>query len=214
MLSHSEIMTSRSTLGIHPLTASLVALQLALLALTLPLYPIFGFTLVWKSVIPLLLVIAASLLGWMYFVRTKTTAVERRIAEALLIFALLLALTVIAAPAQYVAAALNRPPIDSLLARADAWLGIHVPVLVTWTRHHPRMNRWFVWAYFTLLWQFALTVPGLTLLRDRRALWEYVFHFHVCTVLTLLAFAVFPAALRSASTVSTDDSQAGFHRAL
>lgn len=187
-------MTSRSTLGINSLTASLVALQFVLLAVTLPLYPIFGFTLVWKSVMPLLAVIAALLLGWIYFVRTKTTAVERQIAAALLIFALLLALTAIAAPAQYVAAALNRPPIDSLLARGDAWLGIHVPALVTWTRQHPRLNRWLIWSYFTLLWQFALTVPALTLLRDRRALWEYVFHFHVCTLVTLFAFAAFPAA--------------------
>ena len=187
-------MTSRSALGIHPLTTCLAAMQLALLALTLPLYPLFGFTLVWLSVTPLLMTIAILLVGWLYFVSTKTTVVERRIAEALLIFALLLALTTIAAPGQYVAAALNRPPIDPLLARGDAWIGVRVPALVTWTRQHPRVNHWLVWAYFTLVWQFAVTVPLLTLLRDRRALWEYVFHFHVCAVVTLVAFAAFPAA--------------------
>ena len=64
MLSHTEIMTSRSTLGIHSLTASLSPCSSRCWR-SPPLYPIFGFTLVWKSVIPLLLVIAASLLGWM-----------------------------------------------------------------------------------------------------------------------------------------------------
>jgi PAP2 superfamily len=185
---------SRDALGIHSVSGFLLAVQLALLALTLPLYPALGFTLLWPSVMPLLIVVAGLLLGWMYFVSTKTTAFERRLAETLLVFALLLGLTIIAAPAQYVGAALNRPTIDPLLARADGWLGVHVPSLVAWTRLHPRLNRWLVWAYFTLLWQFALTVPLLTALRDRKALWEYVFHFHVCAVVTLLAFAAFPAA--------------------
>jgi len=31
-------------------------------------------------------------------------------------------------------------------------------------------------------------------MRDRRALWEFVFHFHVCATITLVAFALFPAA--------------------
>jgi hypothetical protein len=187
-------MTSRSALGIHPLTACLAAMQLVLLASTLPLYPMLGLTVVWRPILPVLMLIGCLLIGWTYFVRTKTTSVERRIAEVFLIFALLLALAVIVTPAQYAAAALTRPPIDPLLARADAFLGVHVPTLVAWTRQHPRLNRVFIWAYFTLLWQFALTVPALALVRDRRALWEYIFHFHVCSVVTLLAFAMFPAA--------------------
>jgi hypothetical protein len=187
-------MPSRFELGIHPLTARLVAMQLVLLAATLPLYPIFGLTVVWRSALPVLAAIPCLLLAWTYYVRTKTTALEGRIAETLLIFALLLALAVIAGPGQYAAAALNRPPIDPWLARADALLGVHVPTLTAWTRRHPRLNGWLIWAYFTLVWQFALAVPGLALLRDRRALWEYVFHFHVCSVVTLFAFAIFPAA--------------------
>jgi hypothetical protein len=154
----------------------------------------FGFTVVWQPVSPLLALIAFLLLGWTYYVNTKTTFFERRIAEIMLIFALLLALGAILTPAQYVAAALNRPTIDPVLARADALLGVHVPTLTAWTREHPRFNRWLIWAYFTLLWQFALVVPGLALVRDRRALWEFVFHFHVCAAVTIVAFAVFPAA--------------------
>lgn len=187
-------MTSRSALGIHPLTACLAVMQLVLLASTLLLYPQFGLTVVWTPVLPLLAAIGGLLLLWAYFVSTKTTPTERRIAEALLVFALILALAVILAPAQYLAAAWNRPPIDPLLARADALLGAHVPTLAAWTRQHARLNRWLIWAYFTLLWQFAVIVPALALVRDRLALWEYVFHFHVCAVVTLLAFALFPAA--------------------
>jgi hypothetical protein len=187
-------MTSRPALGVHRLTAFLVATQLVVLISTLPLYRIFGFTVMWRSVAPVLAAIAGLLLGWIYYLRTKTTSVERRVAEVLLIFALLLALAVIAGPGQYAAAALNRSPIDPMLARADALLGVHVPTLTVWTRRHPRLNGWFIWAYFTLLWQFAVTVPALALLRDRQALWEYLFHFHVCSAVTLFAFALFPAA--------------------
>jgi hypothetical protein len=187
-------MTLRSDLGIHRLTAFLVALQLALLAVTVPLYPILGLTVVWRPVLPGLFVIACLLVAWAYFVKTKTTPVERWIAATMLILALLLALGAILTPAQYVAAALNRPTIDPLLARADALLGVHVPALTAWTRQHSQLNRLFIWAYFTLLWQFVLIVPGLALVRDRRALWEFVFHFHVCATVTLFAFAVFPAA--------------------
>ena len=186
-------MTLRSAINIHPLAASLMAIQLALMAATIPLYPMFGFTVEWQPVSPLLALIAFLLLGWTYYVNTKTTFFERRIAEIMLIFALLLALGAILTPAQYVAAALNRPTIDPVLARADALLGVHVPTLTAWTREHPRFNRWLIWAYFTLLWQFALVVPGLALVRDRRALWEFVFHFHVCSIVTVITFAVFPA---------------------
>jgi PAP2 superfamily len=186
-------MTSRSALGLHPLTACLAAMQVLLLASTLLLYPRFGLTVVWTPVLPLLAAIGGLLLLWAYFVSTKTTPTERRIAEALLVLALILALAVILAPAQYLAAAWNRPPIDPLLARADALLGVHVPTLAAWTRQHPRVNRWLTWTYFTLLWQFAVIVPALAVVRDRRALWEFVFHFHVCSIVTVITFAVFPA---------------------
>ena len=105
-------MPSRFELGIHPLTPRLVAMQLVLLAATLPLYPILGLTVVWRSALPVLAAVPCLLLGWTYYVRTKTTAFERRIAETLLIFALLLALAAMAGPGQYAAAALNRPTID------------------------------------------------------------------------------------------------------
>ena len=187
-------MRARSDVGIHPLTACFVAIQTVLLAGTLPIYPLFGLTLVWSSVLPLLVTIAALLTAWGYFVLTKTTDFERRLAEVLLIVALLLSFTTVAIPGQYAAAALARPTIDPLLARADQMLGVHVPLLAGWTREHARLNGVLIWAYFTLLRQLALAAPVLAVMRDRRALWEFVFHFHVCATLTLVAFALFPAA--------------------
>ena len=92
-------MPSRFELGIHPLTACLVALQLAVLAATVPLYPILGFTVVWRPIVPALVVIACLLISWTYFVKTKTTSFERRLAETLLIFALLMALAAMLTPA-------------------------------------------------------------------------------------------------------------------
>jgi len=187
-------MRPRSEVGIHRLTACLVAIQFVLLAGTLPIYSLLGLTLVGRSALSLLVTIAALLTAWGYFVLTKTTAFERRLAEVLLIFALLLSFTAIAIPGQYAAAALARPTIDPLLARADQMLGVHVPSLAAWTREHARLNGVLIWAYFTLLRQLALAAPVLAVMRDRRALWEFVFHFHVCATITLVAFALFPAA--------------------
>jgi hypothetical protein len=187
-------MPSRSELGIQPLTVGLVGTQLVLLASTLPMYRIFGLTLVWRSAVPIVVTLAGLLAGWGYYASTRTTAFERGLAEVLLIVALLVSFAAIAIPGQYAAAALARPIIDPLLARADELLGIHVPSLAAWTRGHPRVNGVLAWAYFTLLRQLALTAPLLAILRERRALWEFVFHFHVCAVITLLAFALFPAA--------------------
>ena len=54
-------MTSRSALGLHPLTACLAAMQVLLLASTLLLYPRFGLTVVWTPVLPLLAAIGGLL---------------------------------------------------------------------------------------------------------------------------------------------------------
>lgn len=95
-------------------------------------------------------------------------------------FLLITTLGHIVAPAQYVAAALNGPLIDPALAAADSVFRVSVADLAEWTRRHPAINRLLVQAYFTLFWQFLLIVPVLGLvLRDRAALWEYAFHFHV-----------------------------------
>ena len=74
---------------------------------------------------------------------------------------------------------------------------MHVPTLVLWTRTHPWLVRRHLpaWSYASLLPQLFLPVFVLGFwYRDRAAVWEYAFHFHVCLVVTLVCFALFPAA--------------------
>jgi hypothetical protein len=115
-------------------------------------------------------------------------------AEAFLILALLMAVTFIVVPGQYAAAALGRPLADPWLAAADAALGVHVPTLVAWTRTHPWLVQTLSWSYASLIPQLYLPIFVLAFwYRDRTALWEYAFHYHVCLVVTLAFFALFPA---------------------
>jgi hypothetical protein len=117
------------------------------------------------------------------------------ITDLILAVFLMVLLTNIASPAQYAAVALKRPLIDGWLAAADGALGVHVPSLVEWTRAHPTVDVLLTTCYFSLLPQLVLApVAAALLLRDRRRLWEYVFYFHFCLIMTLGCLAAFPAA--------------------
>jgi len=171
-----------------------VGVQIALLASSCYLYATLGLSVAWESALSVAFVAAGLTLAWMYFTATKSSAAELRIANACLAIALLLLLATIMTPAQYAAAALNRPLIDHALATADGWLGIDVKTFAAWTREHPSMSAVLNWCYFTLLWQFALIIPLLAIVRDDDALSEYVFNFHFCSLFTVISFALFPAA--------------------
>ena len=72
---------------------------------------------------------------------------------------------------------------------------MHVPTLVLWTRTHPWLVQILFRSYASLMPQLFLPVFVLAFwYRDRAALWEYAFHYHVCLVVTLVCFALFPAA--------------------
>lgn len=104
-------------------------------------------------------------------------------------------LTNILSPAQYLAVALHRPLIDPALAWGDSLMGVNVSLLAEWTREHPLLNLVLAASYSTLLVQLGLIISILGLwMRDRAGLREYLFHFHVCAVVTVLALAIFPAA--------------------
>jgi hypothetical protein len=171
-----------------------LGVQAVLLATSLYLYRALGLSVAWNGALGIVLVAGGLTLAWAYFATTKSSPMERRLANASLAIALLLLLGAIMPPAQYAAAALNRPLIDPALARADAWLGIDVSAFAGWTRGHPWISASLTWAYFTLLWQFALVIPLLALIRDDDALVEYVFLFHFCSIVTIATFALFPAA--------------------
>jgi membrane-associated phospholipid phosphatase len=170
-----------------------LACQLVLLAVTAPLYQPLGLSFAWETafrVLPLAMLVVV----WVHLCIVPDKRQNAVVTDLFLAVFVTLLFTNIASPAQYAAVALKRPLIDGWLASADAALGIHVPSLVEWTRVHPRVNLLLTVSYSSLLAQFILAPVGAALLlRDRRRLWEYVFHFHFCLIVTLAALAAFPA---------------------
>jgi hypothetical protein len=169
---------------------------LALLGiLTVPFYGRFGLDVDWPSaggaVAGLLVLVGLTL----YFVRYPGRPDERSLGDMAYVMSLIVALVILLTPAQYLAVATRRPLIDPWLARADALLGIHVPALAAWTRQHPTWDAVLETGYFTLLPQFIATPLLLGIVfKSRERLWEFVFHFYSCALITLLALALFPAA--------------------
>ena len=182
----------RAQFGLNSLSICFIAVQAVMLAVTAMSFRLHGLSIEWDTTGPIAL-FCIVLIVWLGCFMTPELG-WGRVAEPLFVFALLLSLTKIVAPAQYPAAALSRPPIDWLLASADAMLGVHVPTIVEWTRDHPTVNAWLELAYESLALQLTLTVPVLgILLKDRSGLWEYAFHYHFCLIVTLICFAAFPA---------------------
>ena len=162
---------------------------------TIPFYRSAGLTVAWATVVPhvLLLTAMAALFG--YFVCVPGSASERGLSDAVLVTFLLLLLTNIASPAQYLAVTLRRPLIDAQLAAADASLGVRVASLAAWTSAHPVAANLLRISYFTLLPQFLLPILVLGIWSaDRERLWESCFHFHFCLIVTLACLALWPAA--------------------
>jgi membrane-associated phospholipid phosphatase len=170
-------------------------LQLALLVLTAPAYAAHGLSVDWPSTAPQMLAQAVLAGLWLYFRRYTAHRTKYLIPDVVLVTALLVLLTNIVSPAQYVAIALNRPLIDPALARADALLGVHVPTLAHWTAGHPRLSLLLTLCYVSFLPQILLPILIVGLHeRNREHLWEFAFHFHFCLIVTLAALALFPAA--------------------
>ncbi len=184
-----------AALGLNGLAVRLLWVQVALLVATAALFNYTHLSLDWASAGPTLAVDGVLAALWASYYCAPGTARQRPLAEALAVLVLVLSLTHILTPAQYAAAALDRPLIDHVLASGDAMLGVHVPALVRWTRSHVFINQALAIAYFTFLTQCASIIPTLAIvLRDREGLWEYAFHFHFCALLTVTALAVWPAA--------------------
>jgi hypothetical protein len=182
-------------LGLNRLARRFAALQLLLLAVTCILFPFFGLSIAWRTVPLYATALSMFSLVWLCHFLWPGTSREWVVAEALLVACLLLSLTYVVAPAQYVAVAFKRPLVDPWLASADAKLGVHVPTLAAWTRQHLWLSRLLNLAYITIGPQLFLPVIVLGLFkRERAALWEYCFNFHFCLVITLLALGLFPAA--------------------
>jgi hypothetical protein len=133
-------------------------------------------------------------IGWGAFL--VTSGPRRMWLSAEMLAAILLTgiLTSVVVFGQYVSQPLRLPLVDHLLLAGDVWLGIDTPALVEWTSRHPWLHVAMRRAYYTMTPQLLLIVPVLRLLKDRRAIWEYVFHYHVCLTATIVIFTLWPAS--------------------
>jgi hypothetical protein len=165
-----------------------------LLVLVAPWYSVYGLSIDWYSVRFLPPAYVALAAAWWYSRRYAQHPRKFIFADVLLAMLLLLFITNIASPAQYLAIALRRPLIDDWLVRADALFGINVQTLAAWTAAHPGISLVLSICYATLMLQFLLPLLILGLrCRERDTLWEYVFHFQFCLVITIACLAMFPA---------------------
>jgi membrane-associated phospholipid phosphatase len=115
-------------------------------------------------------------------------------AEALAAVLLTGILSTIAVLAQYVVLPLRFPLIDNHLLAWDRLLGVDTPAIVAWTADHPWIRILLTRAYVTMAPQMLLIVVLLRALKDRGAIWEYVFHFHFCLITCIVVFGLWPAA--------------------
>jgi hypothetical protein len=179
---------------VNTLPRRLLIGQACLAVALAPWYSVFGLTIDWRTAWLLPLAQAALFAGWLYTRRYANHPRKFMFPDVLLATSILLLLTNIVSPAQYLAVALRRPLIDEWLVRADAWLGVDVAALAAWTAAHGTVSLILAVCYASLLPQFLMPMLLLGLrYRDRDGLWEYVFHFHFCLLATLAALALFPA---------------------
>jgi membrane-associated phospholipid phosphatase len=190
----SRLTIHDSRFTIPKLPRRLFVVQLAMAALVAPWYAVYGLQIDWRTTWALPPAYLALGAAWWYSRRYAGHPRKFIFADVLLAMLLLLFITNIASPAQYLAIALHRPLIDDWLVRADAWLGIDVQALSYWTAAHPAISRILWLCYVSLLPQFLMPLVVLGLrYRDREGMWEYVFHFQFCLLITVAILAVFPA---------------------
>ena len=181
-------------LGGHVLARGILTFHLAILMLAVLGFWITGLS--YKASLFHIAVLTVVLVAWLiHVIQPGRKPADWATADALMALLLLLLFTNVASPLQYVAVALRQPLVDPFLANVDQMLGVHVPSIVEWTRARPVFTDVLVFCYFTLLPQFFLPVLVVGLwYRDRQTLWEYVFHFHFCAIITIACLAIWPAA--------------------
>jgi hypothetical protein len=145
-------------------------------------YAAAGLHVVWTSVPVALPLIGIALAIWW------ATRSETALAVALLISCSALVLLL-----QYPALALGRPMVDGVLLRADALLGVSVPVLTAWTITHTSLLGCLRAAYDIFAVELLAAIGIIAARRDRAALWEFVTEYHVCLGVAIAACALWPA---------------------
>jgi hypothetical protein len=183
-------------LGVHPVLVGLLCLQAAVLLFDVLSFRSAGLTFVAVNARGAVTGLLAVVGVWGYFAAYPgRNPREWVLGETFLVLALFLTLGALLGPAQYGSAALNRPYIDHALAAADAAVGVDVSTYAVWTRQHPLLADVLTRAYSTLLPQFFLPLLLLGfVLRDRKGLWEYIGLMHIAAAVTVICFALWPAA--------------------
>jgi membrane-associated phospholipid phosphatase len=173
-----------------PIVWLLLEIEFAAVVATAPFYSRFGLSVDLTTAAPQLTFVGMAALA-AFLTRNDRDGIGQTFAALVL----LLTSSGIIGPAQYLAAALSRPLIDPHLAMADAWLGVSVPALTQWTAQYDWLRALLTWSYRSLLFQFPLPILVLGVVsRNLERLWEYLFHFHVCAIVTLIGLAGWPAA--------------------
>jgi hypothetical protein len=186
-------------LGLNKLSLVLLCAQLATLVLLAVVYISSNLTILWSSALPIATCFGVIGAVWLYLLGTSGRRPRTWVAaESLAALMLILSLGSMVAIGQYVVALFQRPLVAPYLASADWLLGVSVPGLVAWTREHTWLVMALRSAYLTLAPQVFLAVISLgVVLRDRDRLWELAFHYHFCLLVTLAAWALFPAECAS-----------------
>jgi membrane-associated phospholipid phosphatase len=181
-------MTSTAQSNDSRILRLIIGLQLGVLAVAVPLYWASGLTFKWSSVGGQLFI--ASTFG-------AGAALSRRdrngVPQAMAAIALLLTAWLILGPLQYLAAAWNRPLIDTYLLRTDAWLGVSWRAIDGWVSEHVVFRHLLTLAYASFLPQFVL-VPLVLGWVNRTRLWLFVLQFQLTALGTVVLFALWPAS--------------------
>ena len=183
-------------LGLNRLAVGLISVQLLALASTTLEFRRADLHIVWSSVIPEAAFVIVVALGWLMLFRAPGRHPrEWVIVESFMALLLFGTFAFIALPAQYGGVALRRPFIDRQLAIADAWIGVSVPALAAWWNAHPVAAQILGLCYSSFLVQVfvPIAISGFVY-RERTALWEYLFHFHFCSIVAIAVLTFWPAA--------------------
>jgi hypothetical protein len=191
-----------SALGLNRVAGTLLLTNIVLAGFSAIGYPLLGLSFAWHSAWRLVTLPLALLLLWCYLARTPGRSPwDWAVAERILALAIFCLTSVVQPQLQYVGLALKRPLIDEWLAATDTLMGVRLVEWTAWTRHHRPLLQILVIAYSSFGMQlcFPLLALGIRNLKDRAALWEYLFHLTTCVTLTMFLFAWFPS--NSSSTV-------------
>lgn len=185
---------ARRVLGVPPVACALFWLHPVLAASVVAAKWWTGVGPRWVTDVPTgLVLVAAAAVAFRIHARTAAAPDGWRWPDSLIAFVLVALLARLCMALQYGVIAFGRPLVDDALAAADAQMGVNVAALTAWTSGHAWVKVPLRWAYLSMLPQLAVPLIVLPLYRDREALWEYVFHFHVCLMLTVIGVAVWPA---------------------